>query len=118
MEEGVTWAAALATWALVHMQGDVLIGVTALRSRTACHFLRPPRLVESVGMVVDLFVGAPLMRTLGTGVNASMECVVLLLSSIRGLGPLRGVYTLGTHAMLGLAEDIVVSLKWSCRACK
>ena len=53
--EGVsTWAAAVATWALVGIKGDVLIGVAALRSRTACRFLRHSCLVESVGMLVGL----------------------------------------------------------------
>ncbi len=38
MEGGVTQAAAIATWALIRMQGDVLVGVAALRSRAACRF--------------------------------------------------------------------------------
>ncbi len=75
------------------MQGDVLIGVAALRSRTACRFLRRSRLVELVGMLV----GAPLLLgTLGTGVYVSMdERMILLLSSLWGVGTLRGVCTLG-----------------------
>ncbi len=57
------------------MQGAVLIGVAALRSRTASHFLRHSCLVELVGMMV----GAPLLLgTLGTGVCVSMERVILL----------------------------------------
>ncbi len=80
MAGGATWAAAIATWALVCMQGDVLIGVAALRSRTACRFLRHSRLVEAAGMLVGLLVGAPLLGTLGTGVCMSMERVILLLS--------------------------------------
>ncbi len=36
---GATQAAAIATWALVRAQGDVLFGVAALRSRAARHFL-------------------------------------------------------------------------------
>jgi hypothetical protein len=114
MYGGATWAAAVATWALVHMQGAVLIGVAALRSHTACHFLRHSRLVESVGMLV----GAPLlMGTLRTGVCISMECVILLLSSIWGVGTHRGVCTLGTHCMFGVAEGVVASLKRLGRAC-
>jgi hypothetical protein len=96
------------------MQGAVLIGVDALRSRTACRFLRRSRLVKSVGMLV----GAPLLLgTLGTGVCVSMECVILLLSSTWGVGTLGGVCTLGTCWMLGVAEGVAVSSKWSGRAC-
>ncbi len=114
MEGGVPWAAAVASWALVRIRGDVLIGVAALRSRTACHFLRRSRLVELVGMLV----GAPLLLgTLGTGVCMSMEHVILLLSSIWGRGTLGGVCTLRTHCMLGVVEGVVVSSKWSGRAC-
>ncbi len=39
MEGGATRATAIATWALVCMQGDVLVGVAALRSRAARCFL-------------------------------------------------------------------------------
>jgi hypothetical protein len=73
MEEGAIWAASVATWALVCMQEDVLIGVAAFHSRTACRFLRHSRLVELVGMLVGFLVGAPLLGTLGTGVCMSME---------------------------------------------
>ena len=80
------------------MQGAVLIGVAALRSRTARPFLRHSRLVESVGMLVGALL---LLGTLGTGVCVSMERVILLLSSIWGVGTLGGVCTLGTCCMLG-----------------
>ncbi len=83
------------------MRGAVLIGVAALRSCTACHFLRRSRLVELVGMLV----GAPLLLgTLGTGVCISMEYVILLLSSIWGVGTLGGVCTLGTCCMLKVLQ--------------
>jgi hypothetical protein len=96
------------------MQGAVLIGVAALRSHTACCFLRCSRLVESVGMLV----GAPLLLgTLGTGVCVSMERVILLLSSIWGVVTLGGVYTLGTCCLLGVAEGVTVSSKQSGHAC-
>jgi hypothetical protein len=96
------------------MQGAVLIGVAALRSHTACRFLRHSRLVELVGMLV----GAPLLLgTLGTGVCISMERVILLLSLIWGVGTLGGVCTLGTFCMLGVAEGVAVSSKQSGRAC-
>jgi hypothetical protein len=96
------------------MQGAVLIGVAALRSRTAHRFLRRSRLVESVGMLV----GAPLLLgPLGTFVCVSMEHVILLLSSIWGVGTLGGVCTLGTCCMLGVVEGVVVSSKRSGRAC-
>ena len=78
MEGGATWAASVATWALVCTQGDVLIGVAAFCSHTACRFLRRSQLVESVGMLVGLLVGALLLGTLGTGVCVSMEHVILL----------------------------------------
>jgi uncharacterized protein YigA (DUF484 family) len=38
MEGGATRTAAVASWALVRMQGDVLGGVVALRSRDARRF--------------------------------------------------------------------------------
>ncbi len=71
MEGGVTWAAAVATW-------DVLVDVAASRSRAARCFLLRSRLAESVGMMV----GVMLLCTLGTDGCASMDCVVLLLSSV------------------------------------
>ena len=113
MERGATWAASVATWALVPTQGDVLIGVAAFCSHTACRFLRRSCLVESVGMLVGLLVGATLLGTLGTGVCVSMERVILLLTSIWGVGTLGGGCTLGTHCMWGLAEGVALSLKHS-----
>jgi hypothetical protein len=96
------------------MQGAVLIGVAALCNRTACRFLRRSRLVESVGMLV----GAPLLLgTLRTGVCISMEHVILLLSSIWGVGTLGGVCTLRTCCMLGVAEGVAVSLQRLGHAC-
>ena len=99
------------------MQGVVQIGVAAFCSHTACRFLRHSRLVELVGMLVGLLVGAPLLGTLGTGVCMSMERVILLLSSIWGVGTLGGVCTLGTCCMLGVADGVAVSLKRSGHAC-
>jgi hypothetical protein len=96
------------------MQGDVLIGVAALCSRTACCFLRRSHLVESVGMLDGALL---LLGTLGTGVCISMECVILLLSSIWGVGTLGGVCTLGTCCMLGVVEGVAVSLKQLGHAC-
>ncbi len=90
VEGGATWAAAVATWALVCTQGDVLVGVAALHSRVACRFLMHSRLAESVGMLV----GITLLRTLGTDGRTSMERVILLLSSVWVGGTLRGVCTL------------------------
>jgi hypothetical protein len=78
MEGGATRAAAIATWALGCAQGDVLVDVAALRSRTARHFLLRSCLAESVGMMV----GVTLLCTLGTDGCTSMERVVLLLSSV------------------------------------
>jgi hypothetical protein len=96
------------------MQGAVLIGVAALRIRMARCFLRLSCLVEPVGMLV----GAPLLLgTLRTGVCISMEHVILLLSSIWGVGTLGGVCTLGTCCMLGVAEGVAVSSKRSGHAC-
>ncbi len=116
MERGATWAASIATWALVCTQGDVLIGVAAFCSCTARRFLRRSHLVESVGMLVDLLVGAPLLDTLGTGVCVRMERVILLLTSIWGVGTLGGDCTLGTHCVSGLAEGVALSSKHSGRA--
>ncbi len=98
------------------MQGDVLIGVAAFCSPTARRFLRRSRLVELVGMLVDLLVGAPLLGSLGTGVCMSMEHVILLLTSMWGVGTLRGGCTLGTCCMSGLAEGVALSSKHSGHA--
>ncbi len=78
MEGGVTWAAAVATWGLVCTREDVLVGVAALRSCAACCFLIHSCLAESVSMMV----GVALLCTLGTDGFASMEHVILLLSSV------------------------------------
>ena len=99
MEGGATWAAPVATWALFCMQGDVLIGVAAFCSRTARRFLRCSHLVELVGMLVGLLVGASLLGTLRTGVCVSMERVILLLTLIWGVGTLWGGCTLGTRCV-------------------
>ena len=98
MEGGETWAADVATWALVRAQGDVLVGVAAMRSRAARRFLMRSRLAESVGMLV----GVTLLCTLGTAGCASMERVILLLSSVWVVGICGGVCTLGTCCVLGV----------------
>jgi hypothetical protein len=116
MEGGATWAASVATWALVCMQGDVLIGVAAFCSCMAHRFLRHSRLVELVGILVGLLVGAPLLGTLRTGVSMSMERVILLLTLIWCVGTLRGGCTLGTRCVWGLVEGVALSLKRSGRA--
>ncbi len=80
-------------------------------------------LAESVGMLV----GVTLLSTLGTDGRRSMECVILLLSSVWVAGTLGGictlgtcgmlgVCTLGTHCMLGVAEGVATSSKRSGRA--
>jgi hypothetical protein len=125
MEGGATWAAAVAPWALVCAQGYVLVGVAALRSRAAHRILMHFCLAKLVGMLV----GVTLMCTLGTDGCASMERVILLLSSVwvagmlGGICTLRtccmlGVCTLGTRCMLGVAEGVVTSSKRLGRACK
>ena len=98
MEGGAIWAAAVATWALVRAQEDVLVGVAALRSRAARRFLMCSRLAELVGMLV----GVTLLCTLRTDGCASMEGVILLLSSVWVAGTLGGVCTIGTRCMLGV----------------
>jgi len=123
MEGGATCAAAIATWALVCARGDVLGGVAALRSRDACCFLMHSCLAELVGMLVVV----TLLCTLGTDVCASMEHVILLLSSVWVAGTLGGNCTLGTHGMsgvcslgtccmLGVVESVAMSSKQSGRA--
>ncbi len=124
MEGGATLAAAVATWALVHARGDVLVGVAALRSCDTRRFLMRSHLAESVGMLD----GVTLLCTLGTDGCASMERVILLLSSVwfagmlGGICTLRtccmlGVCTLGTRCMLGVAEGVATSSNRSGRAC-
>jgi hypothetical protein len=124
MEGGATQAAPVAIWALVCMQGGVLVGVVALRSRAACRFLMRSCLAESVGILV----GVTLLCTLGTDGRASMEHVILLLSSVWVAGTLRGVCTLGTCGMLGVctlgtccllgvAQGVATSSKRSGHAC-
>jgi hypothetical protein len=124
MEGGATWAASVATWALVCTRGDVLVGVAALRSRAARCFLMRSRLDESVSMLV----GVTLLSTLGTDGCTSMELVILLLSSVWVASTLGGVCTLGTCCMLGVctlgtccllgvAEGVATSSKRSGCAC-
>jgi hypothetical protein len=124
MEGGATRAADIATWALVPTRGDVLVGVAALRSRAARRFLIHSCLAESV----SILVGVTLLSTLGIDGRASMEHVILFLSSVWVAGTLRGVCafgtcgmlgvcTLGTHCMLGVAEGVATSSKRSGRAC-
>jgi hypothetical protein len=124
MEGGATWAAAVATWALVCARGHVLVGMAALRSRAARCFLMRSCLAESVGMLVVV----TLLGTLGTDGCTSMECVILLLSTVYVAGTLGGVCTLGTYCMLGVctlrtccklgaAEGVATSLKRSGCAC-
>ncbi len=119
MEGGTTRAAAVATWALICAQGYVQVGVTALRSRAACCFLMRSCLAESVGVM--------LLCTLGTDGYASMEHVIILLSSVCVAGTLGGVCTFGTRCMLGVctlntccilgvAEGVATSSKQSGRA--
>jgi hypothetical protein len=124
MEGGAIWAAAVATWALVYTQGDVLGCVAASRSRAARRFLMRSCLAELAGMLV----GVTLLSTLRTDGRASMDRVILLLSSVWVGGTLRGVCTLGTCGvlgvctlgtccMLGVAEGVATSSKQLGRAC-
>ncbi len=113
MEGGATWAASVATWALVRKRGDVLIGVAAFCSRAAHRFLMHSHLVELVGMLVGLLVGALLLSALGAGVCVSMERVILLLTLIWGVCTLRGCCALGTRCVWGLAEGVALSSKRS-----
>jgi hypothetical protein len=125
MEGGATRAAAVATWALVRVRGDVLGGVAALRSRDARRFQMHSHLAESVGM---LLVFRTLLCTLGTDGCASMERVIFLASSVWVTGTLGGNCTLGTHGMsgvctlgtpcmLGVVESVATSSKRSGHAC-
>ncbi len=125
MEGGTTRAAAVATWALVRARRDVLGGVAALRSCDARCFQMRSRLAESVGM---LLVVGTLLCTLGIDGCASMERVILLVSSVWVAGTLGGNFTLGTHgmsgvwtlgtrSMLGVVESVATSSKRSGRAC-
>ena len=124
MAGGATWAAAVATWALVRARGDVLVGVAALRSFAARRFLMRSRLAELVGMMV----GVTLLCTLGTDGCGSMEHVILLLLLVFVAGTLGsactlgtrgmlGVCTLGTCCMLGVVEGVATSSKRSGCAC-
>jgi hypothetical protein len=83
------------------------------------------RLAESVDM---LLVVVTLMCTLRTDGCASMERVILLVSSVWVAGTLGGnctlgtrgmlgVCPLGTHCMLGVVESVSKSSKRSGRAC-
>ena len=124
MEGAVTCVAAVATWTLVRMQGDVLVGKVALRSRVARRFRMHSHLAASV----VLLVGVTLLSTLGNDGCASMEHVILLLSSVWVAGTLGGVctlgtrcilgvFTLGTLCVLGVSEGVATSSKRSGCAC-
>ena len=123
MDGGVTCATAVAIWALVCMRGDVLVGKVALHILVARRFRMRSRLAESVVLVV----GIMLLSTLRNDGCASMERVILLLSSVwvagthGGVGTLgtccmSGVCTLGTFNMLGVLEGVATSSKRSGRA--
>jgi hypothetical protein len=118
LEGGATRAAAIATWALVRAQGDVVIGVAALLSRDTHCFRMRSLLADPVGM----FVGVTVLYTLGTAGCASMERVTLMLSSVLvagtyggtctpGTGDMVGVCTLGTRCVLGVVEDVATSAR-------
>ena len=123
-EGGATRAAAVATWALVCARGDVLVGVAALRSRADRRFLMRSCLADLVGMLV----GVTVLCTLEPAGCASMERVILLLSSVLvagtfggtctpGTRDMLGVCTLGTRCMLGVVEVVAVSARRSGCAC-
>ncbi len=114
MEGGATCAAAVATWALVRICGDVLSGVAASRRHPACHFLRHSHLVALVGLLIGALLR---LDTLGIGVCVSMERVIFLLPSVWGVGTLVGVCTLGTCCMLGVPGGPAVSSKQSGCVC-
>ena len=98
MDGGATCAAAVATWALVRIQGDVLVGKVALHILVAHCFRMRSHLAESV----VLLVGVTLLSTLGNDGCTSMEHVILLLSSVWVACTLGGVCTLRTCCMLGV----------------
>jgi hypothetical protein len=116
---GATCAAAVATWALVGAQGDVLLfGVAALLSRTTRRFQKP----------VGMFVGVTSLCTLGTDGCTSMEHVIFLLSIVLvactfggtctpGTRDMLGVCTLGTRCILWVVEDVATSARRSGCAC-
>jgi len=125
VEGGATRAAAVATWALLRMRGDVLGSVAALCSCDACCFRMRSHLAESVGM---LLVVGTLLCTLGTDGCASMERVILLVSSVwvagtpggkctLGTRGMSGVCTLRTRCMLEVVESVATSSMQSGRAC-
>ncbi len=108
-----TCAAAVATWACVHMRGDVLIVGSALCSRAARHFQMHSHLMESVGGAVGLLVGALLMGTFRNGVVIFIKHFILLLASMWGMGILAVVCTLGTHCT-GEVSVVVCSNQSGC----
>ncbi len=117
---GASWAAAVATCAMVLMQGVVLFGVVGLCSRMALHFRRYSCLAESVDKLVGLFVGVLvglqvglLVGTLETLAGVSTWWVILLLSLMRGVSTLRGACIFGTCCMLWVASGVVVFAKLS-----
>ncbi len=131
-EGGVTWAAAVATWARVLMRRVGLVGVTALQCCVDCRLWMHSCLDELAGKVLGLMPGARatlslgllvvatrgaligllvglLAGTLGTGDYGCMECVICLLLLLWGLGMLGGACTLGTWCMLRILSGIMVS---------
>jgi len=108
IEGGAIRADVVATWALVRIRGKVLGGVAASRSRTAHRFRRCSRLVALVGLVLGALL---LLGIFGIGVCVRVEHMILLLSSLWGVGTLMGVCTLRTHCMVGEAGGVAVSLK-------
>ncbi len=145
-EGGVTWAAAIATWAWVCMRGVGLVEIPALQSHAACHFWMRSRLDELAGKAVGLMPGTQpglpvgllvvsrnvalmgfpvglLVGTLRTGDCGCMEHVICLSSLIWDFGALSGVCTLWTCCVLWVSSGVVVSSnfwgcasKWACVA--
>ncbi len=110
---GTTLAATVATWACVHMRGDMLIVGSVLHSRAARRFRTRSHLMELVGGVVGLLMGVLLMGTLGNGVVMFIERIIHLLASVWGMGILAVICTLGTCCTGGVSV-VVCSNRSSC----
>jgi hypothetical protein len=127
VEGGATWAAAVATCALVLICVVGLVGVTALRSCDACPLHWRLHLDNSAANVVSLLLDLVMVAmrgaligltlgisvgTLGNGACGCMERMICLLSLVWGMGMLAGACTLGTCCVLQKWSGVMVTSNW------
>jgi hypothetical protein len=131
-EGGATWATAVDTCAQVFMRMVGLVGGTALCTCDARCLQWHSRLDDSATDVVSLWLGLVIVAlwgvligltvgisvgTFGIGAYGCMDCVICLLSLVRGMGMLAGAFILGTCCVVQNWSGVMVSLNWRGFVC-